>query len=57
MSGCLDRVECGCDWLDPAREWLRPKRNMIASIAAGTLVCVYIAQLVTVALYLTLHVN
>ena len=39
MSGCLDRVRCRCDWLDPAVEWLKPKRNMFASIISGTLVC------------------
>lgn len=38
MSGCLDKLQCSCGWLDPALEWLRPKRNMIASIVAGTLV-------------------
>lgn len=40
MSGCLDRVSCGCDceFLEPAKEWLRPKRNMFASVIAGTLV-------------------
>ena len=40
MSGCLDRVRCGCDCdcLEPVKEWLRPKRNMFASVIAGTLV-------------------
>ena len=39
MSGCLDRVRCQCDCLEPIKEWMQPKRNMFASIAAGTLVC------------------
>ena len=40
MSGCLDRVDCrcDCDCLDAVKEWLSPKRNMIASIVAGCLV-------------------
>ena len=38
MSGCLDRVRCRCDCLEPVKEWIQPKRNMFASIAAGTLV-------------------
>jgi len=40
MSGCLDRVDCSCECLEPAKEWLKPKRNMIASIISGTLVSV-----------------
>lgn len=39
MSGCLDRVRFQCDCLEPIKEWMQPKRNMFASIAAGTLVC------------------
>ncbi len=39
MSGCLDRIRCQCDCLEPIKEWMQPKRNMFASIAAGTLVC------------------
>lgn len=40
MSGCLDKVDCRCDCdsLERVREWLRPKRNMFASIIAGILV-------------------
>ena len=38
MSGCLDKVQCSCDWFEPVKEWFRPKRNMMASIIAGTLV-------------------
>ena len=38
MSGCFDRVRCQCDCLEPVKEWLQPKRNMFASIVAGTLV-------------------
>ena len=38
MSGCLDKLSCSCGCLDPALDWLKPKRNMIASIVAGTLV-------------------
>lgn len=38
MSGCFDKVRCSCDCLEPAKEWLQPKRNMFASILAGTLV-------------------
>lgn len=43
MSGCLDRVECGCDCdrLEPVKEWLRPKRNMFASVISGTLVSTF----------------
>jgi hypothetical protein len=42
MSGCLDRVSCGCDCdcLEPVKEWLRPKRNVFASVIAGTLVSI-----------------
>ena len=40
MSGCLDRVDCSCECVEPAREWLKPKRNMFASIVSGTLVSV-----------------
>jgi hypothetical protein len=40
MSGCLDKLSCSCGCLDPALEWLKPKRNMIASIVAGTLFAV-----------------
>lgn len=40
MSGCLDSVNCNCDCdsLEPVKEWLKPKRNMFASVIAGTLV-------------------
>ena len=40
MSGCLDRLrcDCDCDCLEPVKEWVRPKRNMIASVISGTLV-------------------
>ncbi len=40
MSGCLDRLscDCDCDCLEPVKEWLRPKRNIIASVISGTLV-------------------
>ena len=40
MSGCLDRIscDCDCDCLETLKEWLTPKRNMIASVIAGTLV-------------------
>ncbi|CAI8053614.1 Transmembrane protein 50B [Geodia barretti] len=40
MSGCLDKLNCRCGCLDPALEWLKPKRNMIASVVAGTLFAV-----------------
>ena len=45
MSGCLDRVQCSCEWLEPVKEWFRPKRNLLASIVAGTLVSMYLHNL------------
>ena len=45
MSGCLDRVSCSCDWLEPVKEWIQPKRNMFASILSGTLVSVLYTSL------------
>ena len=38
MSGCLDSVDCDCEFREKAAEWCKKSRNFIASIIAGTLV-------------------
>ena len=35
MSGCVDKMSCDCESLG---EFLKGKRNMIASVISGTLV-------------------
>lgn len=37
MSGCLDSVDCDCEFREKAAEWCKKSRNFIASIIAGTL--------------------
>lgn len=38
MSGCLDRIDCDCEFREKAAEWCKKSRNFISSIVAGTLV-------------------